>query len=74
MKNSALLEKKIMQFAIAALCGYRMNGDVFIVIDPNVEAPGVRELSLNNLEKAWNSKMTGTNIRAAILTGNDEQQ
>ena len=50
------------------ISGYKQNATVFVATDPNIEKPGVREFSLVDLKRIWNSKLTGANDRGAILT------
>jgi uncharacterized protein YvpB len=48
--------------------GYDLAKDVLIIADPFIDAPGIREISLEDFSVLWNSTKVGSNIRAAIFT------
>ncbi len=50
------------------ISGFRNNGQIFVAVDPNLPAPGIREISLDYLKEIWNSTNFASNIRAMIVT------
>ncbi|MBC7429280.1 MAG: C39 family peptidase [Bacteriovorax sp.] len=48
--------------------GYNETKNILIIVDPFIQAPGIRVISYNDFKQIWNSTKVKSNIRAAIFT------
>jgi uncharacterized protein YvpB len=48
--------------------GYDDTAQNLVIIDPNIDAPGLRIISYKKIEEIWNSRGVGYNGRGAIFT------
>lgn len=66
--NPVLIDTSIYKGHTFVVCGYNNEAQDLIVIDPNIDAPGIRVISYKVVEQIWNSRCVGYNGRGAIFT------
>ena len=53
------------------VAGYRDAGSSLLIVDPFINAPGIREITSSDFRQIWNSSVVGSNRRAAVFTGSE---
>lgn len=68
LKRPALVDTTLYKGHTMVLIGYNDVDKILYFIDPNIAAPGLRELTTEQFSSIWNLQGVETNMRGAAFT------